>query len=75
MLHNLLLDYDGYLKDSYDPDENLFYQGRGDGLELRRQHLYTSGVGAAGDEDVTIADEASWFKRIKALAVHVNKTS
>ena len=70
ILHNVLLEQNGYLDVNYQPDEH-HTGNRGDGLRVDRENLYTSGAGVGVDDGVTIADEAGWKDRINALAEHV----
>lgn len=66
ILHNMLLEYDGYLDSSYEPD--ISSAGRGDGLWQNQQDKDISGATASEDEAVTNADEGGWMERIIALA-------
>ena len=68
VLHNMLLEYDGYLNENYSPDA-ANVDPRGDGI-------WVADVGGAmpasedEDGDVSFEDESGWVSRIKALAVH-----
>ena len=68
ILHNILLKHDGYLDESYLPD-NEFYTSGGLWWEVERSHQAPP-AGASEDEDVSRENEVLWIERTEALASH-----
>jgi len=74
IVHNMLLEHDGYLSSNHSPDEFVDTnkkRGRdGPGLQVSGGSMCQSGSGSTEDQDVSFQDEAGWKERIAALAEH-----
>ena len=69
IIYNLCSEYEEYL--SHDHVLDIDHSTDPEGLEVRYQNGYVTGVGFGADKNVTVFDENGWMDRIIASTKHV----